>query len=128
MQIIFTFFQESDSIAEQIKIEYSDSGSEDCRNSPFSSLKRSNDEPNETVKKINAPITAISQQVIDLIGNRASSYQKEDEFDVFGKSIAFNMRKIPQDKVPYAQKLINDVMFLALTDELTVNTCIFNKR
>jgi hypothetical protein len=50
----------------------------------------------------------------------------EDEYDALGKTIAAKMRKMNEYQRIFADKLINDVLFKGLLEQLTPSTQILN--
>lgn len=61
-----------------------------------------------------------TNQMFRLITHRLSA--KEDEFDIFGKNVAVNLRTMTNTQKILAQKLINDVIFYGQIEQLSINS------
>lgn len=65
-----------------------------------------------------------ADHVLSVICDKLSCIRQEDEWDIYGKTVASNMRKLPNAMQPYAQKLISDVIFYAQIGELDLTSKI----
>lgn len=64
-----------------------------------------------------------AESVLSVIGQRISSSNKDDEFDLLGKSIAVKLRKLSTSRMQVmAEKLIHEVLYEAQLGTLTENT------
>lgn len=59
-----------------------------------------------------------TDQVLTVIKDKISGMRDEDQCDIFGRSVAANLRDLPKEMKIYAQKLINDVIFNAQLGKL----------
>ena len=62
-----------------------------------------------------------TNEVMELVGKKLNTLQQKDSFDVFGKHIANKIRSVNRQQNIFAQKLINDVLFEAEMDTLTLS-------
>jgi len=51
---------------------------------------------------------------------------KEDRFDMSGKTVAMKLRDLPKDQMLFADRIINDTLFLAEMGSLTLNHRVIN--
>lgn len=79
------------------------------------------------VKKPRTQKTTIETQRENLINTAITALQQnEDEYDVVGKSVAAKLRKMKEIQRIHAEKLINDVMYKGLLEQLDETTSISN--
>ena len=60
--------------------------------------------------------------MFSVIGVRITSSRPEHKFDIVGKNVATNLRKMTADMQLLTEKLINDVLYQGLSGKLTTNT------
>ena len=96
-------------------------------------------ETNDTYQQMDTPYTAAvpmrkkprneelseSDKALAAITARLTSSREEDEWDLVGKNVACKLRKVSPRMQPIAEKLINDVLFLAQTSKLDESMQIF---
>jgi hypothetical protein len=51
---------------------------------------------------------------------------KEDRFDMSGRTIAMKLRDLPKDQMLFADRIINETLFLAEMGSLTLNHRVVN--
>jgi hypothetical protein len=72
--------------------------------------------------------TQAADDLLDTLNNQLNSdifNVKEDEYDAVGKNIAAKLRKLPETTRILTEKLLNDVMFAAQMNTVTMDTVIY---
>lgn len=82
------------------------------------SPQKTANQPPEQSSKNNEPIKEILSYIAQKIDNN------RDEFDIFGKNVALELRKMTEQQRIIAKKLMNDVIFHGQLEHLTVDTQI----
>lgn len=65
-------------------------------------------------------------EIMNLVEEKLKTYQSEDPFCVYGKHVANKLRCLDNEQRIYAEKLINDVIFVAELEELSNDSRIVN--
>lgn len=60
--------------------------------------------------------------VLSLVKDRLETPKHDDEFDAIGRNVAAKLRKLPNKTRIVAEKLLNDVLYQAEMDVLTVDS------
>lgn len=61
-----------------------------------------------------------------LVERLRSSFNKDDQFAIFGKNVAAKLKVLPKETRLYTEKLINDLLFQAEMGNITKNTRIIS--
>lgn len=90
---------------------------------PSTSKRLKTNSPQKTANQppeqsYNEPIKEILSYIAQRIDNN------RDEFDIFGKNVALELRKMTDQQRIIAKKLMNDVIFHGQLEHLTVDTQI----
>lgn len=72
--------------------------------------------------------TLAADDLLDTLNNQLNSdlfNVREDEYDAVGKNIAAKLRKLPETTRILTEKLLNDVMFAAQMNTITMDTVLY---
>lgn len=86
---------------------------------PSPSFKRPRSKADQVLEKIAKRIDNHTQ-------NTSSAEKKKETHDAFGEYVAEKLRSLPKEMACYCQKMINDAIFLAETNTLSVTSRIVN--